>query len=84
MPYRKKKPMQNEKMERNLELYILHLKNPTYSYAKLGDRFSVTRQRAFRIVKTTRWSIGLGVYTLYEPLSDVESSTKVISRDVCH
>ena len=49
--YHKYKPMPHEKVERNRELYQLRLENPKNTYAKLGELFGISRQRAHKIVQ---------------------------------
>lgn len=49
-PYRKsRQPMPNEKARRNKELYEYYLKHHI-SFASLGNHFSISKQRANRIV----------------------------------
>lgn len=51
MPYRKVKPMPNEKVERNLAVAEYAERHPEATLQIIGDIFGVNRRRVFSILR---------------------------------
>ncbi len=55
--YRKVKPMPNEKVERNNELYQYYLDHPELTLADVGNKYGITQQAAHKIVKRIKKAV---------------------------
>ena len=49
--YRHYRPMRTEKFQRNATLLKYHQDNPGLSYRVLGEKFSMSRQRAYYLIR---------------------------------
>lgn len=57
MAFKKVRPMPNEKVERNQELYQYKIDNPKTTFRELGKKFEISGARAYYLFKMRKAEI---------------------------